>query len=115
MAKAKPIKLKPAHDWYLVEWMKLYGKIQADLERDLEWNKSKASLMWNHNQRYHRDDVNQVADWLNLKPHDLLIHPDDAMALRRMRESALRIAADNPPTPPPATEAKPPLKQVING
>lgn len=95
MARAKKIKAKPAHDWYLADWLRYFGKIQADLEKDLEWNKSKASLMWNYEQRYHRDDVNQVADWLHLKPYELLMHPDDAMALRRMRESAIKIAAEN--------------------
>lgn len=103
MARSKKIKAQPAHDWYLAEWLRYFGKKQADLERDLEWNKSKASLMYNYEQRYHRDDINQVADWLHLKPHELLMHPDDAMALRRMKESALKIAADNPPDSPAPT------------
>lgn len=114
MARSKHPKPAPKHDWFLVEWLTLYGKIQADLEKDLEWNKSKASLMWNHNQRYHRDDVNQVADWLHLKPYELLMHPDDAMALRRMRESALRIAADNPPIEPVASDETDQMKRAVN-
>lgn len=95
MTRRRKIKGRPAYDWHLAEWLRYFGKIQADLEKDLGWNKSKASLMCNYEQRYHRDDINQVADWLHLKPYELLMHPEDAMALRRMRESALKIAVDN--------------------
>jgi hypothetical protein len=91
---AKPL---PAHDWYLPEWMEQYAKIQADLEQDLDWNKSKASLMMRRKQRYHRDDVNQVAAYLNLQPYELLMHPQDAMAIRQLRIDARRIAVDGPP------------------
>lgn len=35
----------PNHDWYLKEWLKTLGKSQADIARDLEWNKARVSLM----------------------------------------------------------------------
>lgn len=115
MAKAKAPKRKPLHDWYLVEWLRYFGKIQADLERDLEWNKSKASLMCNQAQRYHRDDVNQVAEWLHLKPYELLMPPEEAMNMRQLRQTALKIAAENPPeTPPPLSVGEGRIK-VVNG
>ena len=97
MAKAKTQRPAPAHDWYLPEWLKQYGKIQADLETDLEWNKSKASLMIRGKQRYHRDDVNQVAQYLNLQPYELLMHPADAMAIRQLRIDARKLALTGPP------------------
>lgn len=94
----KPKKtVAPSHDWFLKEWLDASDKIQADLEKDLEWNKSKASLMVRNQQKYTRDEVNQVADWLHLQPFELLMHPHDAMALRRLRDTALQIAADNSP------------------
>ncbi len=114
MGKAKPVKAKRAHDWYLVEWLRYFGKIQADLERDLEWNKSKASLMCRHEQRYHRDDVNEVADWLHLKPYELLMPPEEAMNMRQLRQTALRIAAENPPEPAPVENQGDAL-DVMNG
>lgn len=96
MARAKAPKRPPAYDWYLAEWAAHFGKRQADFEKDLDWNKSKVSLMFNRTQRYHRDDVNQVADYLHLKPYELLMPPEEAMNLRRLKQTALRIAAENP-------------------
>jgi hypothetical protein len=36
-------------------------------------------------QRYNRDILNDVAKALNIYPFELLMHPSDAMAQRRMR------------------------------
>lgn len=79
---------KPTHDWYLAEWMGSLLKKQADLVRDLDWNKAKASLMVNGKQQYTRDEVNELATYLNIQPFELLMHPDDAMAYRRLRLAA---------------------------
>jgi hypothetical protein len=84
----------PRHDWYLKQWLKHFRKKQADVVRDLDWNKARVSLTASGKQAYTRDDVNEVADYLNLRPYELLMHPDDAMALRRLRADALRIAHD---------------------
>lgn len=79
---------KPAHDWYLAEWLTVLRKRQADLVRDLDWNKAKASLMVNCKQQYTRDEVNELAAYLNIQPFELLMHPEDAMAYRRLRHAA---------------------------
>ena len=81
----------PRHDWYLKQWLKACGKKQADLEKDLELNKAKVSLTANGKQPYDRDLVNLIADYLHLKPYELLMHPDDAMAVRQLQASAERI------------------------
>lgn len=81
----------PRHDWYLKQWLKASGKKQADLEKDLDLNKAKVSLTANGKQPYDRDLINLVADYLNLKPYELLMHPDDAMAIRQLQASAGRI------------------------
>lgn len=82
----------PTNDWYLREWLACLGKKQADLVRDLDWNKAKASLMIRGVQQYTRDTVNELAAYLNLRPYELLMHPDDANAIRRFRADAIRLA-----------------------
>ncbi|MES2295243.1 MAG: helix-turn-helix domain-containing protein [Pseudomonadota bacterium] len=79
---------KPAHDWHLAEWLTTLRKRQADLVRDLDWNKAKASLMVNCKQQYTRDEVNELAAYLNIQPFELLMHPEDAMAYRQLRHAA---------------------------
>lgn len=93
----------PFHDWYLKEWLATLRKKQADVARDLDWNKARVSLMIRGEQQYTRDAINELAAYLNIKPHELLMHPDDAMALRRLREDAIKIATDNPPEPAAVT------------
>ncbi|CDO34812.1 hypothetical protein [Novosphingobium sp. KN65.2] len=81
----------PHHDWYFKHWLEHLGVKQADIVKALDWNKSKASLMFNDKQRYHRDDINQVADYLHIEPFELLLPPERAMALRQYRASAEQI------------------------
>jgi len=106
MAKARKIKPIPRWDWYLRDWLGMYGKIQADLEKDLEWNKSKASLMFNGEQKYNRNDINQVAEWLQVEPYELLMHPSDAMHLRRLKAHELEVVAIKVSAPYSQVEAK---------
>lgn len=87
--------LIPRFDWYLKEWMTSLDLSQADLQRLAGWGKRKASELVNGSTRYNRDVINEVCAALNLRPFELLMHPDDAMAIRRFRDSALKLAADN--------------------
>ena len=84
---------RPSHDWYLIDWLKALGKKQAHVARDLDWNKAKVSLTASGKQPYTRDDINEIAAYLNLAPYELLLHPEDAMAIRRLRTDAIRIAS----------------------
>lgn len=84
----------PFHDWYLKEWLSTLRKKQSHIVRDLDWNKARVSLMVRGEQQYNRDAINELAAYLNIRPHELLMHPDDAMALRRLREDAIKIAAE---------------------
>jgi len=88
--------MKPRHDIFLSAWLKSLGKKQADLVRDLGWNKAKPSLIIAGKQEYTRDDINELAEYLHLHPYELLMHPDDAMEIRRLREDAVKIVARNP-------------------
>jgi plasmid maintenance system antidote protein VapI len=84
----------PNFDWYLKEWLAALHKKQADIVRDLEWNKARVSLMISGKQQYTRDAVNELSDYLHIRPFELLMHPDDAMRLRRLKDDAIRIAHD---------------------
>jgi hypothetical protein len=90
----------PSHDWYLTEWAAALGKRPVDFVKDLEWNKSRVSLLFNGKQPYTREILNDVAAYLKLLPFELLMHPADAMAIRNLRQLAkqiagVRLAADN--------------------
>jgi hypothetical protein len=89
MAKA------PRHDWYFKEWARTL-EIRfphAWLQKELDYSDGKASNVLTGKKRYDRDIINAVADALKIQPYELLMHPEDAMALRRLRESARQIAA----------------------
>lgn len=82
------------HTWYLREWMEQSDppKRQADLTK-LGWSKAKAHDVW-HGQQYTQDIMDDVAPWLNIRPFELLLPPDVARAIQRMRSEALTIVAD---------------------
>jgi transcriptional regulator with XRE-family HTH domain len=95
-------------DWYLREWAAERGKRQADLVRDLGWLKGRASKVWNGSIPYRRELVDEISTWLGIRPYELLMPPRDALALRRLRETAAEIVAENdqpfigtPPAPAP--------------
>jgi transcriptional regulator with XRE-family HTH domain len=80
-------------DWYLVDWMNTLKMRQADLMRATGMPKATVSAIVKGNTNYYREIVNKIADALNIKPYELLLHPDDAMAIRRLRSSAMQIAS----------------------
>lgn len=86
-----------AHRWYFREWCEHLAKRQADVERDLSWSRGKTSDQWHGRQRYTQNDVDEVAAWLQLEPYELLMPPDEALALRMMRDAARSIVANDPP------------------
>lgn len=98
----------PDSDWHLKEWAALQNKRQADLTRDLGWLPPRASKVWNGEIPYKRDIVVALAQWLGIRPHELLMLPRDAMALRRLRETAKAIAAETEQEPfeGPASQRK---------
>lgn len=75
-------------DWYLKEWLAATDTSQAELVRRTDYPKAKVSDLVNGKQRYNRDVLNDVANALNIHPFELLMHPSDAMAQRRMRKLA---------------------------
>ncbi len=81
-------------DWFLPQWMATLDITHARLMELTAWDKRKTSQLINGKQPFKRDSLSDAAYALHLAPYELLMHPDDAMALRRMRESALQIAAE---------------------
>lgn len=87
---------EPKHDWYLKEWIATLRTKQAAVIRETGYPKSKMSKLVNGSQPYDRDTVNEISTALRISPYELLMHPDDAMRIRRLRETAMSIAADTP-------------------
>lgn len=85
------------HTWYLREWLQQSDPplSQADMQRGMSWSKAKAHDVW-HGQQYTQAMVDELSSWLNVRPFELLLPPAEAMAIRRMRESAVTIASSQP-------------------
>lgn len=92
---AKATKKQAKYDWYLHDWMRQAGKRQVDLIKELDWPKATANKIWN-GQRYNRDLINELADWLHVQPYELLLPVAEAMAIRNMFHNAREIAAAHP-------------------
>lgn len=98
--KPKTINPNPEFDWFLREWMTTL-EIQyphAWLQKELGYSDGKASNLLTGKKRYDRDILNDVSRALKIMPNELLMHPADAMALRRQRELAAEIV-NAPPRP----------------
>lgn len=89
-------KSRPVVDvgWYLPEWMDTLRVRQSDMVARAGWSKTTASLLYNRQQDYSPRLVEEASAALNVAPFELLLHPEDAMAIRRLRDSAVTIAAD---------------------
>ena len=74
-------------DWYLSDWLKTLQVTQAELVRRTDYPKAKVSDLVTGKQRYNRDILNDVSKALNIYPYELLMHPEDAMAQRRMAQA----------------------------
>lgn len=94
---ANPVPFNGPHqaDWHLPAWMATLGVTQADLCRETGMSKSTMSEIVNGKTHYYRALVNQLARALRVDPFELLLPPAEAMAIRRMRSSALSIAAES--------------------
>ena len=92
--------------------MDTLGVRQVDMQRDAGWSKATASQLYTGVQSYSPKVVNEAAAVLKVKPFELLMHPSDAMALRRLKGAALEISADNTETPEENTARIMPINKV---
>jgi len=91
MAHSRP---KQNVAWHLAAWMDSLRATQADMMERAGWSKTTASLLYNARQDLSSKLIREAAFALNIEPFELFMLPDQAMALRRLRDYALRIAAD---------------------
>ena len=93
------------HDWYLREWFATMGLKQRDLVTKLDYQPSAAHAFWHSIQRYRRDHIEDISALLNIAPHELLMHPDEAMRIRRLQAVIAEVAPA--PADPVAKPAEP--------
>lgn len=91
MSRTRP---KQTVAWHLAAWMDALRVSQADMIERAGWSKTTASLLYNSRQDLSSKLIAEAAQALNLAPFELFMLPEEAMALRRLRSSAIQIAAD---------------------
>ncbi|WP_292223846.1 hypothetical protein [Brevundimonas sp.] len=97
--------------WYLQEWFAVAGKKQRDLVTGLDWLPAKANKVWHGVQEPKSSEIHEIAAFINIAPHELLMPPEEAMKLRRLKSvlnevvapAAIHVAeAVAPPTAKPS-------------
>jgi transcriptional regulator with XRE-family HTH domain len=78
-------------NWYLRDWMRTLHVRQADLVEKTDLNTTAVSLLCNDRQDYSPAIIRDVARAMNIAPYELLMHPEDAMALRQLRRNAVQV------------------------
>lgn len=94
-------------DWFLREWMTHFGKKQADLVKDLNWQRARASKVFHGAIPYRKETVAEVSAWLGLEPYELFLPPQRALALRAIQASAETIVASADRFLPPESPIAP--------
>lgn len=91
--------------WFLREWFGTQGLKQRDLVTKLDWLPAKAYKIWHGIQPFRREEIVEIAALLNITPSELMMHPDEAMALRRLRSAVAEVSITPNPAPAAAPEA----------
>jgi transcriptional regulator with XRE-family HTH domain len=82
----------PAWDWYLNDWLRTLDKSQTELAKAAGWSKTAASDICTGKTGYSKRLVNEAAYALNISTYELLMHPDEAMTIRRLIVEGGKIA-----------------------
>lgn len=77
---------------FLQEWFDTLGKRQHALITDLGWAPQKANRIWHRLQPLRDGEIGEIAALLNIRPHELLMRPDEAMRLRRIEATMREVA-----------------------
>lgn len=102
-------------DWYLREWFATMGLKQRDLVTKLDYQPAAAHALWHSVQRYRRDHIADISALLNIQPYELLMPPEEAMALRRLRSAIAEVAAKPPKVEDLSAVETPARKTGTNG
>ena len=92
--------------WYLQEWFATQGKIQRTLITELGWLPGKAYKVWHGIQEPKPSEMHDIAAFLNIRPHELMMHPEDAMRIRRLEAAVREVAAADAPVAAEGVAAK---------
>lgn len=79
--------------WYLQEWFATQNKIQRSLVTELGWLPAKANKVWHGIQEPKPSEMHEIASFLNIRPHELMMHPDEAMRIRRLEAAVREVAS----------------------
>ena len=92
--------------WYLQEWFATQDKIQRTLITELGWLPGKAYKVWHGIQEPKPSEMHDIAAFLNIRPHELMMHPEDAMRIRRLEAAVREVAAADAPVAAESATAK---------
>lgn len=67
------------------------GLNQVAMMAKTDWSKATMSQLYNGKQGYSPKIIEEAAKALSIAEYELLMHPSEAMALRRLRKTALQI------------------------
>lgn len=95
------------HDWYLRDWFATQQLKQRDLITKLDYAPQTASNLWHGVQPYRRDHVEAISALLNIQPFELLMPPEEAMALRRLRSAIAEVVKSDAEPGAAAAEGMP--------
>lgn len=94
MARKAVTKTDFEPDWYLVEWMRSKHMTQAALSKATGWSKATTNDIYHGKTAYYREILNKAAAALQVSAWELLMPPEQANAIKKLRAGALEIAAD---------------------
>lgn len=101
---------KAPGDWYLQEWFAALGLIQRDLVTKLDYPTATANALWHGVQRYRRDHIQDVSALLNIRPYELLMPPEEAFAMRRLKAAIAEVTRPEPSDPVESAAVLPPAR-----
>lgn len=94
--------------WHLQEWFATQDKIQRTLITELGWLPAKANKVWHGLQEPKLSEVHEIAALLNIRPHELLMPPEEAFRIRRLEAAVREVAQEAAPATPDAETKKRP-------
>lgn len=93
--------------WYLQQWFATQDKIQRTLVTELGWLPAKANKIWHGIQEPKPSEMHEIAALLNIRPHELMMPPEEAFRIRRLEAAVREVAQEAAPSTPVAGKGSP--------